>query len=931
MKADLAQREPEFLKKWEEQKIYEQLLEKNKSLIPFILHDGPPYANGTIHFGHILNKVLKDIIVKYKNMTGFYSPYRPGWDCHGLPIELGALKELEKNEKDKSKLYNPLVRRQACRDYALNYVEAQKEGFKRLGIMGEWENPYLTLSNQYEADIAREFAQLYENGFIYQGYKPVHWCISCRTALAEAEVEYENITSPSIYVKFKCIDPQKLDLDPNEASDQDIFFVIWTTTPWTLPANVALALGAQYEYVALQTPQGIYLVASDLKDSFLKVIGEVEEAKVLKKWTGQALFDLKLNCVHPFIKRQSKVILGHHVTLDSGTGVVHIAPGHGQEDYVLGQQYQLEALCPVDEAGRFIAGSFQEASFDEVKTWEGEKVVQANKTIVDFLAKNGFLLSSPSLTLNHSYPHCWRCKKPIIFRATEQWFLKMDHADLRKQTIRVINGGVQWIPSWGHERILSMMEGRPDWCLSRQRVWGVPIIVHYCSDCQKPHLDKKAADYILKIFEEKGADAWWESENALLPPKTTCSCGSTQFKKEKSILDVWFDSGVSHAAVLERDKKLKYPADLYLEGSDQHRGWFNSSLLTSMATRHAPPYKAVLTHGFVVDGEGKKYSKSAKNYLPPEDLINKMGVELLRLWVASEDYRNDIRFSNEIINVLTEIYRKMRNTCRFMLGNLYDFDFSKHKVENEKRTELDRYALHLLAEVVTKIQNAYQNYEFHVVHHTLNKFFTVDLSAIYLDILKDRLYCDRAGGALRRSAQSTLYDILMTVLPLMAPIFSFTAEDIWGYFPNKVEKKDSVFLISWPQIPSSWRNQNLVARWERIGIIRDEVLKALEGARQKKEIRHSLDAMVYLSATGETLTFLKEYQKEWTQIFIVSQVEIVEDLPHYHVASQTIPTLKIAIAKAKGEKCARCWNYSEAVGKSKEHPTLCGRCVEVVK
>ncbi len=927
MKADLPKREPEFLKKWADEKVYEKLLEKNKGKTKFILHDGPPYANGHIHFGHILNKILKDITVKYRNISGNYAPYIPGWDCHGLPIELGAIKELAAKETDPEKIHDPLVRRQACRDYATHFVEAQKQEFIRLGIFGDWQNPYLTLTNQYEADIAREFVKLYTKGYVYEGKKPVYWCPSCQTALAEAEVEYENHTSPSIYVKFKLNDSKKLSLE----TVHEIFFVIWTTTPWTLPSNLALALGERYDYVALECDNEVYIVAKDLQNSFLKAIDFIGQAKELKIWKGEELLKMTLTASHPFMERESKVVSGEHVTLETGTGIVHIAPGHGQEDYEVGQANNLEILCPIDSQGKFSTGSLQASPFPEIQTLEGLFIKKADKAINDFLFAKKILLNEPGQTLAHSYPHCWRCKNPVIFRATKQWFCSLKHNDLRKKVLKTIDCDVKWIPSWGHDRIYGMLENRPDWCLSRQRIWGVPIIVHHCTECDKVLLDEKTGDYICNIFEKEGADAWWRNAAPLLPKGTQCTCGGTSFQKDKSTLDVWFDSGVSHAAVLERNSELGSPADLYLEGSDQHRGWFHSSLLTSVATRNQAPYRAVLTHGFVVDGDGKKYSKSAKNYLPPEKALNAMGAELLRLWVAAEDYRNDIRVSDEIMKVLAEIYRKIRNTCRFMLGNLYDFEKEKHWVLPEKRTEIDRYALCLLARLVEKTKKAYEAYEFHVVHHSLNKFFTVDLSALYLDILKDRLYCDRADGFLRRSAQSTFYDIITSLLPLMAPILSFTSEEIWQFLPNRQGLPSSVFLSELPSPSIEKIDIDLEARWERVGTIRDEILKALEIARKKKEIGHPLDAKVVLGVTGELANFVRQYEKEWAQILIVSQVEITDFGGTFDFESKAIPTLKIAIQKADGTKCERCWNYSTEVGKNEKHPTLCQRCVKAVE
>lgn len=912
MKANLPEREPSFLKFWNEKHIYQRLLEKNKTSPSYILHDGPPYANGHIHFGHILNKVLKDIVVKYKGMSGHATPFIPGWDCHGLPIELGALKELKAEDAA-----DPLKVRAACRSYAEGYIKIQSEEFQRLGLFGDWAHPYLTLTNQYEADIAREFLKLYLAGFIYQGKKPVHWCPSCVTALAEAEVEYEEVSSPSIYVPFFVVDPEKMDV---KFRDKKVALVIWTTTPWTLPANLALAVGEAFDYVALEVNDKIYVVAHDLKDSFLKVLNK--EGRVLRTWKGRDLESLET--YHPFMNRTSQVVLGGHVTGGSGTGVVHIAPGHGQEDYVVGQKYGLETLCPIDEKGHFLKDSLKNSSFKEVQEWEGLFVKKANKAIIAFLEGHGFLLNPSTDQMTHPYPHCWRCKNPVLFRATQQWFLSLQKSDLRKRALQSINGEVQWIPSWGQDRIFGMIESRPDWCLSRQRKWGVPIIVHFCQECKTPLLDQKIGEAICHKFEEEGADAWWKVPS-LLPQGTKCKCGSSHFFKEQSILDVWFDSGVSHAAVLER--RLRIPADLYLEGSDQHRGWFHSSLLTSLATKNHAPYKAVLTHGFVVDGMGKKYSKSAKNYVPPENILKTRGAELLRAWVAAEDYRNDIRFSNEIVDVLSEVYRKIRNTCRFLLGNLYDFTLSD-VIPPSKRTELDRYALSQLGKIVSRVEKFYSDFEFHGVHHALNKFFTVDLSATYLDILKDRLYCECANGFLRRSAQSTLYDLLLSLTPLLAPILSFTAEDIWHYIPCKENLPESVFLTPWPKTEGV--DPGLDARWARIWKIRDEVLKVLEGARKKKIIGHPLDAKVLMSASGETESFLKECEKDWTQIFIVSQVQIVPSLENHQLKSDSVPSLLLSIEPAEGEKCARCWNYSTEVGHHATHPTLCGRCVKAV-
>jgi isoleucyl-tRNA synthetase len=924
MKANLAKREPEFLANWQSEELYQKIMKKNEGKTPFILHDGPPYANGHIHFGHILNKVLKDIIVKYKNLRGFYSPYIPGWDCHGLPIELGAVKELQKKEKDPERRHNPIIKRNACRDYAHQFINDQREQFKRLGIFSDWDNPYLTLDFKYEADIAREFIKLYNQGFIYQGKKPIYWCNSCRTALAEAEVEYENLNSPSIYVKFEVSNPKDLGID----SKKPISFLIWTTTPWTLPANLALAIGEKINYAIVETKDNLLVIAKELIEEISKDI-DLEDHKIIKEISGKDLDQLKLITHHPFLDRSSPVLIGHHVSLEAGTGVVHIAPGHGQDDYFIGQKNGLEVLCPVDHAGRLTEEAINDLKIEELKSIVGLKVHEANKIIVKALAENGILLSSSDLRLEHSYPHCWRCKNPVIFRATKQWFFDLEHEDLRSETLKAINGKVKWIPGWGHTRIFGMIENRPDWCLSRQRIWGVPITVHFCKDCEKPILNEEIGEYIAKKFDEHGADIWWENDEALLPENTKCECGGKEFTKEKSILDVWFDSGVSHAAVLKRRENLTFPANLYLEGSDQHRGWFHSSILTSMATNKIPPYHEVLTHGFVVDGKGKKYSKSAKNYLPPDKVINESGAEILRLWVAAEDYRNDIRVSNEILKVLSEIYRKIRNTSRFMLGVLNDFNQDQDYIEVGKREEIDLYALSRLNQLIQKVTKAYDEYEFHTAHHALNNFFTVELSSRYLDILKDRLYCDKRDGVRRKSAISTVYDIINKVIPLMSPILSFTAEEIWSFIPNP-SKAESVFLAEWPEVKEDQINLQIEEKWDRIWKIRDEVLRSLETARKEKKIGHPLDAKVLISAEGETLEFIKSYTDQWTQILITSQVEIKDDLKDNFVDSEKIKGLKISIGSAEGKKCARCWNYDVKVGESADHPEICPRCVEAV-
>ncbi len=925
MKANLPKREPDFLATWNEQKIYEQLLQKNKDKPKFILHDGPPYANGHIHFGHILNKILKDIIIKYKNMAGFQSPYVPGWDCHGLPIELGAVKELQASEKDPQKLSDPIIRREACRQYAWQYVKDQREQFKRLGIFGDWEHPYVTLDNQYEADIAGEFLKLYKNGYVYRGKKPVYWCVSCRTALAEAEVEYEDISSASIYVRFKVKNPEVL--GQTALKGRDLYFVIWTTTPWTLPANLALAVGNDFSYSFFEIDGAITIVATDLKEAFLKAC---------QKTAGEDLLTLsgsdfkKIICEHPFMNRESPVLLGHHVTLESGTGVVHIAPGHGQEDYQIGQANNLETLCPVDAAGRFIEGSLQASPFDEIKKFEGVSIKEVNSQIVNFLHQQKFLLNQPGDLLQHSYPHCWRCKKPVIFRATEQWFCSLSHNDLRKKALKTINGEVKWIPAWGKDRIFGMIETRPDWCLSRQRIWGVPIIVHHCKKCGQSILNDEIGKHIIAIFAREGADAWWKTEEPLLPPNTKCVCGSAEFTKDSSILDVWFDSGVSHAAVLDKNPQLQNPADLYLEGSDQHRGWFHSSLLASVGTRGRAPYKTVLTHGFVVDGQGKKYSKSVKNYIPPDKVLKENGAEVLRLWVAAEDYRSDIRVSPEILSRLTEAYRKIRNTCRFILGNLYDY-LPDQMGGQQSLSEIDRWALHHLQKLTQKVQAAYAEFNFHVIFHELNRYCTVDLSSLYLDVLKDRLYTSAPNDPGRRAAQWVLFQIASTITRLMAPILSFTAEEIWKHLPAFSGKTSSVHLADFPTPDPAFINETLAGRWENYLEIRDELLKVLEKARQNKIIGNALEAKLCIFATNEPKRLLDEIQASCRDLLQVSQIEDLLDPPDDTSPSERYSTLFIEVTHADGQKCERCWMWSTDGGQSTQHPTLCRRCAQVLK
>lgn len=915
MKADLVRKEPEVLKKWESEKIYASLLKKNGEKPKFILHDGPPYANGSIHFGHILNKILKDIIVRYKNMNGLFSPYVPGWDCHGLPIEHQVDRDLGPKKRTLSKIEI----RQACRDYAMKFVSLQREEFKRLGVMGDWEHPYLTMTPDYEATIAREFGRFVQEGNIYKGLRPVLWCPHCQTALADAETEYEEKESPSVYVRF----PLASDISEffPKLKGKKVSIVIWTTTPWTLPANLAVALHENYDYVVVPSSREgeteYFIIANQLLTSF----SQFAEPEILYRFSGKKLENLE--CHHPFLPRTSRIVLSEHVTMDTGTGCVHIAPGHGEEDYEVGLRYKLDILTPVDHEGRFTS----EAGIVE---WKGQKVLDANPLVIDKLKEKGALLHHEKI--RHMYPHCWRCKNPLIFRATEQWFLSLAVGDLRGKALDAIRR-VQWIPPWGRERIYGMVEKRPDWCLSRQRSWGVPIIAFRCAACSFLLLDSKIVNQVADLFEKEGSDVWFsKSPEELLPKGQDCpkcpKCNDVRWIKEENILDVWFDSGVSFAAVLEKRPELQYPADLYLEGSDQHRGWFHASLLTSIGTRSRAPYHQVLTHGFVVDSKGKKYSKSAGNYIPPEKVIKENGAEILRLWVAAEDYRNDIRVSNEILTRLVEAYRKIRNTCRFILGNLHDYHpDDSHDFE---LSGIDLWALHQTQKLISKVERAYEEYNFHVIFHEINRFCTVDLSSFYLDILKDRLYTFKKDSSLRRGSQNVLFEIISSLARLMAPILAFTAEEVWQHMPAFRGKPVSVHLADFPKAKTEKIDESLASQWEEFRSIRNEVLKALEKARQSKMIGNSLEARLIVVASEEPLHILKYFENSLADLLQVSQFEWGLDISDQAQKSEAYPTLFIEVKKANGAKCERCWRWSETVGSFPDHPTVCKRCHEVL-
>ncbi|MCX7982610.1 MAG: isoleucine--tRNA ligase [Syntrophales bacterium] len=912
MKANLTIREPEILSRWEEMDIYRRIRAAAKGRTPFILHDGPPYANGSIHLGTALNKIIKDIVIKSKNMMGFDAVFVPGWDCHGLPIEHQVDKELG----EKRLFLSQAEKRRACRAYADKYVKIQRDQFKRLGVFGDWDNPYLTMSYDYEAITVREFGHLYLAGSVYKGKKPVYWCASCKTALAEAEVEYANHITPSIYVKF----PASTDLGDKMPAlkGKRVSYVIWTTTPWTIPANLAIAVHANFEYAALEIAGEIYIVAAELMDYCREAFGLRNlPYEVISRFPGKVLEGEKAH--HPLYERESVLILAPFVTLDAGTGLVHIAPGHGQEDYEIGMVYGLENYAPVDEEGKFTA---------DVKYFAGEFVFDANPHVIAHLKEVGNLLGHSEM--EHSYPHCWRCKEPIIFRSTEQWFISMEKNDLRKKALDEIRK-VTWIPAWGEERIYAMVENRPDWCISRQRLWGVPITIFYCRNCGRDFLTQELLDHVYDLVRTHGADVWFEREaEDLLPIGTKCPhCASIgPFRKETNILDVWFDSGVSHAAVLETRPDLHSPSDMYLEGSDQHRGWFHSSLLESVGTRNRAPYRTVLTHGFVVDGEGKKMSKSLGNVIEPQEIIDRYGAEILRLWVAAEDYTVDIRISEEIVSRLVEAYRRIRNTNRFILGNLYDFDPEKDAIPYGDMVEMDRFALHRLQEVIGRVRAAYERFQFHVVYYTLYNYCTVDLSALYLDVLKDRLYTSRPNEKGRRSAQTAMWRIIDAMSRLIAPILTFTAEEIWSHLPTWKGKEESVHLAFFPEVNADYLDEKLASRWRLMLEIRGEVARAIELARKQRIIGHSLDAAVLIHAPERIKDLLTGREEDMRALLIVSRFSLEGEGEGYPISlrSEEFPGLSIYVAKASGEKCERCWIYSEKLGTNSTHPSICERC-----
>ena len=911
MRANLPEREPQMLKYWQEEQIYDKKQAAAAGRPKFVLHDGPPYANGNIHIGTALNKILKDIIVKYKSLQGYDSPYVPGWDTHGLPIEHAAIKILGLNRHE----LDPLDLRRECRQYALKCLDMQREDFKRLGVAGDWDHPYITLNAPYEGKQIEVFGEMAKQGFIYKGLKSVYWCPSCETALAEAEIEYAEKKSNTIYVKFPLVDDKGF--LPEGVDRSKTFGVIWTTTPWTIPANVAIAVHPEFEYAWVANGDEVYLMATGMLDSVKQATG-VAEFKVLNTFKGTDANGMKFR--HPLLDRLSPVVLADYVTLEAGTGCVHTAPGHGQEDFETGMKYGLPILNPVDHAGKFTA---------EGGKYEGLFVQDANVPIIKDLAAAGALLGKG--TIRHQYAHCWRCKNPIIYRSTEQWFASID--GFRAAALKAIED-VDWIPAWGEERIHNMIADRKDWCISRQRVWGVPIPIFYCEDCGEHIINDATVKAVSELFTKEGSDAWWShSAKEILPDGFVCPhCGHDTFRKETDTMDVWFDSGSSHAAVLTQRPELHWPAEMYLEGSDQHRGWFHSSLLTSVATRGTAPYRSVLTHGFVVDGEGRKMSKSVGNTIYPQEVIKQYGADVLRLWVASADYQADIRISNEILKQLSEVYRKIRNTFRYMLGNLYDFDPNHDGVGYDSLQEIDKWALLRLEQVREKVTKAYDEYQFHSLYHTVHNFCTVDLSSIYFDILKDRLYASTPNSAERRAAQTVLYELLQSLVVLVAPVLTFSSEEVWQHMTKRAGMPESVQLAPWPAAHPEFVNGELAAKWTALLELRGEVTKALELSRRNKEIGNSLDAAVTVYADGTALELLQEVKADLPTYFIVSAVELVADVaqaPAGVFRSTELP-LAVAVAASAKAKCERCWIHADVVAPSSDEGGLCRRCADVM-
>ncbi len=912
MRGNLPEREPFFLERMQNMKVYEKALEKNKeSGKNFILHDGPPYANGNIHLGHAFNKILKDICIRYKTMQGYYAPYVPGWDTHGLPIEKKVQKELGVN---KDEVGIPKFR-EICKNYALEQVNLQKEQFKRLGGLGDYDDEnkrYLTLNPEFEAKQIEVFGDMYEKGYIYRDLKPVYWCQDCATALAEAEIEYENDTTTSIYVKFKVVDDKGMFAEQGDLNK--IFFVIWTTTPWTIPGNQAVTVNKDFEYSMVKVNDEKYIMAKDLVDTVMKEAG-ITEYEEVATYKGEEFENMWLK--HPLLDKKSRVILGGDndliVTLDAGTGCVHTAPGFGHEDYLCCKRYgDIEIIVPVDEKGYMT---------EEAGEFAGMLYSDANDKVISRLDEENALLAAKKI--EHPYPHCWRCHKPIIYRATTQWFASVDK--FRQNALDAIKG-VNWYPKWGEERMTNMVKDRTDWCVSRQRTWGVPIPILYCEDCGKEYINKDTIDAIARLVRINGSSIWYEMtpEQILNTVKGEhqCECGCKKYVKETDIMDVWFDSGTTHFSVLNDEKKgLMWPATLYLEGNDQYRGWFQSSLLTSVAVTGKAPYENVVTHGFLIDEEKRKMSKSAGNGIAPLDVINKFGADILRFWTISSDYHTDVRVSNDILAQVAEVYKKIRNTSRFMLGNLYDFNPNGDYVEYENREELDKYIMYKVNNLVKTVIDAYESYDFHIVYNEVHRFASSELSSKYLDVVKDALYTLKPNNKTRRAIQSTMYDVLNIIVKLISPVLSFTSEEIWSYMNHKSEDNEiSVLLTTMPKYEEKYENKELVEKWDKIYEIRESLLQDIEKARAEKKVGHPLDAVVSITATDKDFEFLSSIKEILEMILIVSKVEVLKGEEY-----------KVEVDKAPGYKCARCWKYNEDVGRDKHNPDICPHCIENIQ
>ena len=915
MRANATVRELEIQKFWEENNIYEKMIAERDKTNSFVLHDGPPYLSSEkIHVGTAMNKILKDILIKYKSQRGFYAPYVPGYDGHGLPIENAVVK----NIKGGRHAISEVELRAKCREFAHKNLKGQESEFKRLGVLGNWENPYLTIDPEYEAEQVRVFGEMYKKGYIEKGLKPVYWCAACETALAEAEVEYADHTSTSIYVRFKFDDEsvKKISSILNNANgNKDVYAIIWTTTPWTIPSNMAISMHPRFEYTFFEYKNDVYVAAQELLASFLKDV-EWDEAdiKVLGTCVGQ---DLELLATkHPLVDRKSPIILGEHVTLDAGTGSVHTAPGHGLEDYEVGCKYNIDVFSPLDGSGIWT----ETVGIPELV---GVPYYKGNSMVIEMLQDCGALLQQQDI--QHSYPHCWRCKKPVIYRATPQWFVKVDK--FRDKALEAIHG-VKWIPASGENRIGNMVESRTDWCISRQRAWGVPIPIFYCEDCGEVICDDRTIENVARIFEEESSDAWVKySAEELLPEGYVCpKCGKKHFKKEKDIMDVWFDSGVSWRAVVEkRSEELGHtPVDMYLEGSDQHRGWFQSSLLTSIATQGKAPYKQVLTHGFVFGEDGRKMSKSLGNYIRPDDIIKNYGADILRLWAASVDYRNDIKIGNNIVGQLTEIFKKTRNTARFLIGNLFDFDLNSDYVEYDELKNIDKFALHKLNKLIAEVTEAFENYEFYKYFQSLQNFAAVDLSSFYLDIVKDRLYTAGKKSLSRRACQTVLFENLMALVKILAPVMPHQAEDIWQNVPE-VQRGGlvSILLSDWPVVNEKWNNPELEADFTKILKSREVVSRAIEPLRADKKVGSSLEVAVTVKADDDSV--LKANEKDLADIYIVSQANLADEKPSDVLNEYSEEGYTVWVTKAHGEKCTRCWKYREL-----NEDGICPDCADAI-